>query len=202
MDFRFTAEQEAFRQEIRAFVREALPEPPDIPEDAWIIGFDRAFSKISGPWLDWLDLAACVWRPGKELSGSPHSHGGVVAAWRSRSSTLVGGPPDGAGHPALWHPRAKVKIFTGDYLRRQRVLYWHERSLALAPTSPVCRPKQWTTGMRTSSADKRSGPVLHIWPTTVIWWRAPTRTCPNIRASANFWSTCGRRESPSSPLWI
>ena len=27
MDFRFTAEQEAFRQEIHAFVREALPEP-------------------------------------------------------------------------------------------------------------------------------------------------------------------------------
>src|SRR5215468_2125661 len=45
MDFRFTAEQEAFRQEIRAFVREALPEPPIIREDAWIIGFDRAFSK-------------------------------------------------------------------------------------------------------------------------------------------------------------
>ena len=45
MDFHFTAEQEAFRQEIHAFVRAALPEPPDIPEDAWIIGFDRAFSK-------------------------------------------------------------------------------------------------------------------------------------------------------------
>jgi alkylation response protein AidB-like acyl-CoA dehydrogenase len=45
MDFRFTAEQETFRQDIRAFVREALPEPPDIPEDAWIIGFDRTFSK-------------------------------------------------------------------------------------------------------------------------------------------------------------
>jgi hypothetical protein len=34
MGFRFTPEQEAFRQEIRAFVRAALPEPPDIPEDA------------------------------------------------------------------------------------------------------------------------------------------------------------------------
>jgi alkylation response protein AidB-like acyl-CoA dehydrogenase len=45
MDFRFTAEQETFRQEIHAFVRAALPKPPDIPEDAWIIGFDRAFSK-------------------------------------------------------------------------------------------------------------------------------------------------------------
>ncbi len=45
MDFRFTAEQDAFRQEIHAFVHAALPEPPDIPEDAWIIGFDRAFSK-------------------------------------------------------------------------------------------------------------------------------------------------------------
>src|SRR5919197_912103 len=45
MDFRFSAEQEAFRQEVRAFVHEAMPEPPDIPEDAWIIGFVRAFSK-------------------------------------------------------------------------------------------------------------------------------------------------------------
>jgi alkylation response protein AidB-like acyl-CoA dehydrogenase len=45
MDFRFTPEQEAFRQEIRAFLQEALPEPPAIPEDAWIIGFDREFSQ-------------------------------------------------------------------------------------------------------------------------------------------------------------
>lgn len=45
MDFRLTAEQEAFRQEIRTFLAEALPTPPDIPEDAWIVGFDRAFSK-------------------------------------------------------------------------------------------------------------------------------------------------------------
>ena len=47
MDFRFTTEQEAFRQEIRAFVRTALPEPPDILEDAWIVGFDRVFSKFA-----------------------------------------------------------------------------------------------------------------------------------------------------------
>jgi alkylation response protein AidB-like acyl-CoA dehydrogenase len=45
MDFRFTTEQEAFRQDIRTFVREVMPEPPDIPEDAWIVGFDRMFSK-------------------------------------------------------------------------------------------------------------------------------------------------------------
>jgi alkylation response protein AidB-like acyl-CoA dehydrogenase len=45
MDFRFTTEQEAFRQEIRAFLHEALPEPPAMPEDAWILGFDREFSK-------------------------------------------------------------------------------------------------------------------------------------------------------------
>ena len=45
MDFRFTPAQEAFRQDIRDFVRTALPELPTMPEDAWIIGFDRDFSK-------------------------------------------------------------------------------------------------------------------------------------------------------------
>lgn len=45
MDFRFTPEQEAFRHDVRSFLREALPQPPAIPEDGWILGFDRAFSK-------------------------------------------------------------------------------------------------------------------------------------------------------------
>lgn len=45
MDFRCTPEQDAFRQDIRAFLHEALPEPPEIPEDAWILGFDRDFSQ-------------------------------------------------------------------------------------------------------------------------------------------------------------
>ncbi|MGE3541050.1 MAG: acyl-CoA dehydrogenase family protein [Candidatus Tectimicrobiota bacterium] len=45
MDFRLTAEQDAFRQEIRTFLAEALPTTPAIPEDAWIVGFDRDFSK-------------------------------------------------------------------------------------------------------------------------------------------------------------
>jgi alkylation response protein AidB-like acyl-CoA dehydrogenase len=45
MDFRFTPEQEAFRQDIRAFLDEALPEAPAVPEDAWILGFDREFSQ-------------------------------------------------------------------------------------------------------------------------------------------------------------
>lgn len=45
MDFRLTPEQENFRCDIRAFLREALPEPPEIPEDSWLLGFDRAFSQ-------------------------------------------------------------------------------------------------------------------------------------------------------------
>jgi alkylation response protein AidB-like acyl-CoA dehydrogenase len=45
MDFRFTPEQEAFRHDVRSFLRAALPQPPAIPEDGWILGFDRAFSK-------------------------------------------------------------------------------------------------------------------------------------------------------------
>jgi hypothetical protein len=45
MDFRFTDEQEDFRREIRAFLDDALPETPEIPEDGWIVGFDKAFSR-------------------------------------------------------------------------------------------------------------------------------------------------------------
>ena len=45
MDFRFTPEQEAFRQEIRDFLQKALPSSEAVAEDAWILGFDRAFSK-------------------------------------------------------------------------------------------------------------------------------------------------------------
>lgn len=44
MDFRFTPEQEAFRQEIKDFLQSSLRQP-GIPEDGWIVGFDKAFSR-------------------------------------------------------------------------------------------------------------------------------------------------------------
>jgi hypothetical protein len=44
MDFRFTAEQEAFRQDIQTFLDAELPEPPDLPDDGWSVGSDREFS--------------------------------------------------------------------------------------------------------------------------------------------------------------
>ncbi len=44
MDFRFTPEQEAFRQEIKEFLEESFTQLI-IPEDAWIVGFDKGFSK-------------------------------------------------------------------------------------------------------------------------------------------------------------
>jgi alkylation response protein AidB-like acyl-CoA dehydrogenase len=55
MDFRFTPEQEAFRQDIRAFLKQECPEPPAIPEDGWIIGFDKAFSQKVGA-RGWIGL--------------------------------------------------------------------------------------------------------------------------------------------------
>jgi alkylation response protein AidB-like acyl-CoA dehydrogenase len=55
MDFRFTAEQEAFRQEIQAFLEAELPQPPDLPDDGWIVGYDREFSKKVGA-KGWIGL--------------------------------------------------------------------------------------------------------------------------------------------------
>jgi alkylation response protein AidB-like acyl-CoA dehydrogenase len=63
MNFRFTAAQEAFREEVRAFLDEALPEPPEQPEDAWIVGYDKAFSQKLGA-KGWIGL---TW---------PKAHGG------------------------------------------------------------------------------------------------------------------------------
>ena len=68
MDFRFTAEQEAFRQEIRTFLDKELPETPEIPEDAWIVGFDKAFSKKLGA-KGWIGL---TWP--KEAGGQGRSY--------------------------------------------------------------------------------------------------------------------------------
>ncbi len=55
MDFRFTTEQEDFRQEIRTFLDEELPETPKIPEDGWIVGYDKAFSRKVGA-KGWIGL--------------------------------------------------------------------------------------------------------------------------------------------------
>jgi alkylation response protein AidB-like acyl-CoA dehydrogenase len=55
MDFRFTPAQEAFRQDIRAFLNAELPVPPAMPEDGWIVGFDKAFSQKLGA-RGWIGL--------------------------------------------------------------------------------------------------------------------------------------------------
>lgn len=71
MDFRFTPEQEAFRQEIRTFLEEALPETPETPEDAWILGYDQAFSKKIAA-RGWIGL---TW---------PREHGGQGKSYLDR----------------------------------------------------------------------------------------------------------------------
>lgn len=68
MDFRFTAEQENFRQDIRTFLDAELPEKPEIPEDGWIIGFDKAFSQKVGA-KGWIGL---TWP--KEAGGQGRSY--------------------------------------------------------------------------------------------------------------------------------
>lgn len=67
MDFRFTPEQEAFRQQVKAFLQESLVQP-QIPEDGWIVGFDKAFSKKMAK-RGWIGL---TWP--KEFGGKGRSY--------------------------------------------------------------------------------------------------------------------------------
>ncbi|HJR03047.1 MAG TPA: acyl-CoA dehydrogenase family protein [Methylomirabilota bacterium] len=56
MDFELTPEQEAFREEIRSFLRaELADEPGRVREDGWVVGFSRAFSEKLGK-RGWLGL--------------------------------------------------------------------------------------------------------------------------------------------------
>jgi alkylation response protein AidB-like acyl-CoA dehydrogenase len=49
MEFGFTAEQDAFRQEVKEFLSRELPaEPRAIPDDGWIAGFSPGFSRKLG----------------------------------------------------------------------------------------------------------------------------------------------------------
>ena len=54
MDFTLTREQEAFRQEVRAFLASEVP-PDAVTEDGWIVGFSRDFSRKLGE-RGWIGL--------------------------------------------------------------------------------------------------------------------------------------------------
>ena len=56
MDFKLTPAQEAFREEIRGFLRaEVAAERRAVREDGWVVGFSRAFSERLGA-RGWLGL--------------------------------------------------------------------------------------------------------------------------------------------------
>jgi len=49
VDFNLTPAQEAFREEIREFLRSELAAAPGrVREDGWVVGFSRAFSEKLG----------------------------------------------------------------------------------------------------------------------------------------------------------
>ena len=190
MDFRFTTEQEAFRQEIRAFVRTALPEPPDILEDAWIVGFDRVFSKKLAA-HGWIGL---TW---------PRAHGGQGKSYLDRliltEELLRHGAPVAAhwlgdrqmGPAILRHgtPEQKAKFLPG--------IISGDLVFCIGMSEPGAGSD--LAGLQTKAVEDGDTYVLSgqkIWTSF-----AHLADCPNTRASVNFWSTCTRPGSPLSPSW-
>ncbi len=114
MDFRFTPAQEAFRSEVRAFLDAELPEPPDLPEDGWIVGYDKEFSKKLGA-RGWIGL---TW---------PQAYGGQGKSYLDRlilTEELLGRGAPVAAHwladrqmgPSILHygtPEQKATLLPG-----------------------------------------------------------------------------------------
>ena len=105
MDFRFTEEQESFRQEVRDFLEGEIKRGTFKPAcDAWIQGFSPEFTrKMAAEALDRPELAEGIRRPGTYQRRPFHPDRRNAALRSPDCPALVCRPPDRPRRDALRH---------------------------------------------------------------------------------------------------
>ena len=190
MDFVFSPEEEAFRQEIRAFCRAELPanwgsgayndredSPPDLGPTA------RAFQRKLAD-KGWLTLA---WP--KEYGGL--GAGPMMQLVYNEEMSALRAPGFGGMGVAMVGP---TLMLHGTEQQKERFL-GRSRAVrsagardsanpAAARTSRHCRQRPSRTATTSSSTDRRSGRPAHTARTTASCSRAPIPKRPSTRASA------------------
>ena len=201
MDFKFSAEDEAFRKELSGWLKANLPKAGKTEGDD-----DGDFMRES---------SADDWKRRVEWHKKMHAGGWVGISWPKeyggRGATLtqqiiyneemakVNSPMlvNGLGimlvgptHYPLGHRGAEEKATSRKFFRPTNSGARDIPSPAPAPTWPACRPARSRKATTLSSTDRRSGPRTRITPTCASCWCAPIPRRPSTRASATSWSIC------------
>ena len=173
-----------------SFCRSRYPSSEAAAEDAWILGFDRAFSKKLAA-RGWIGL---TWP--EKYGGKGRNYldrliltEGAAAPRGSGRGALAGRPADGAVHTAVRLGVAKGDVPARYRFRRTGVLHRHERTRGRAPTWRGSRLVPYRKATNSSCTDRRYGPASRIRQTTVTWSHARHLTGRSTRASVNFWWT-------------
>ena len=187
MRFTFTPEQEAFRAEVNAFLKETLPadwEGADNAIDDEQYEFGREFLKKLAP-KRWI---APAWP--KEYGGLALSHWDQVIfneAMGYARAPIVNTAAVGYLGPTIILYGTRRAEGSSTCRASRRATSSGARATASrtpAPTSRRCRRAPCRTATTSSSTGRRSGRARRTTPTGCSCSRAPTRTRRSIAASA------------------
>jgi hypothetical protein len=192
MEFKFTAEHEALRKEVRDFLAEALPNRGVGPvrptsQENWEeqLAFNKKLAKkgwIAPAWpkeyggLGWSHIKQMIFSEELAYAGAPDGGRGFNVGMIG-PTLIVHGTPEQKPNtsPASPTPKSPGARATPNP--------------APAPTSPPSRPAPSATVTTTSSTARRSGPPAPTTPTGASSSSAPTPTRRSTRASPSSSST-------------
>ena len=190
MDLRYTAEDEAFRAQVRAWLEENAPREPlrTVAREEGL-----APQALRGR-LPRHGLAEGVRRPERAPDGAGDRRRGDGARERAGRGQRAG---LGLVGPTIIHhgTEEQKQRYVRNILTATRSGASSTPSRTRGPTWPRCSPAPRSTATSSSSTGRRSGPAARMKPTGASCWRAPTATRRSTRASPTSSSTCTRPAS-------